>query len=129
MSRARGYERVCGGGHQGDGDEGGGDSWWLLRGLVWGLCPVVVGQRRSKGAAGVAGDGVKPVEKLVELICSFFNTLSCSSTIPLEVGYLPHPTPYVPAYVLLQFSPVVVLTLPNAMFYFSLNKLELCLVS
>lgn len=31
----RGVERVCGGGHQGDGDKGGGDSWWLVLGLVW----------------------------------------------------------------------------------------------
>ena len=67
---------------------------------LWGLCPVVVVQGCSKGTACVAGAGVKPVDKLVELISSFFITLSCSSTFPLEAGYLPHPTPYVPGGVL-----------------------------
>ena len=57
---------------------------------------------------------------------------------PVQTGIRPGPLRglmlkagclYVLLQFVLQFSPVVVLTLPDAMFYFSLNKLELCLVS
>ena len=78
------------------------------------------------------GAGVKPVEKLVELISLLFISLSCSSTFPLEVGDLPPPNPYVPGVVVFQFvfqfSLIVVLTLPDAVFKFSLNTLELCAI-
>lgn len=85
------------------GGGGGDDSWCLL----WGLC-VLSGcseeqQGGSSRAAGDGGAGVKPVERLVELVCSLFVSLSCSSIFPLEAGNLSHPTP--PCVIVLQFSP------------------------
>ena len=104
---------------------GGGETWCSLRGLVWGWCGAVVGLctevvawRSSKGAAG--GAGVEPVEKQVKLVRMLFILLSCPSVFPLEAGDLSHPPPYIPGVIVFQFgfqfSPVVVLTLPDALF-------------
>ena len=60
---------------------------------------------------------------------ALFISLSCSCSVSLEAGYISLLTPYVPGVVVLQFvfqfSPVVVLTLPDAKFYISLNLFEL----
>lgn len=94
------------------GGGGGGDSWCLL----WRLCVLSGCSEEQQGGCRDGGAGVKPVERPVELVCSLLVTLSCSSIFPLEAGNLSHPTP--PCVIVLQFvpqfSPVLVLTVPDA---------------
>ena len=83
-------------------------------------------------AARRGGVGVEPTEKLVQLVGTSFIPFSCNPTSPLEAGDFSHPTPYDPDVVVLQFvlqfSPVVVLALPDAALKLPLYSFEFCSV-
>ena len=87
-----------------------------------------IGQGWSVRAGGGGRTGVKPVEKVVQLICPLCVPLDCSSsTILLEASDLSHSTPnilgLVPPQLLLQFPPVAILTLSESVFEFYLVPL------